>query len=110
MLNVGADLNNRAGAFVAEDARRRDSTVLDFFDIGGANTADGDLDKQFVLAEARDGNGFEAEIVDTAIDDGAHGFGNGEHAGRLTAETQRRRENKRLLLFPSLRLCASAVK
>ena len=43
-------------------------------------------------ADARDGDGFEAQVVDAAVNDGAHGFGNGEHGRSLTAETQRRRE------------------
>jgi hypothetical protein len=32
-------------------------------------------DEQFAGAEARDGDGFEAEVIDAAIDDGAHGLG-----------------------------------
>ena len=74
---------------MAEDSRRRDGAVLDLFDVGGANTADGDFDEQFVPADARDGDGFEAEIIDTAIDDGAHGFGDGEHGGNLTTDEHR---------------------
>ena len=64
---------------MAEDARGRDEAVLDFFDVGGADAADGDSDEQFVRADLRDGNGFEAEVVDAAINDGAHGFGNVRH-------------------------------
>ena len=40
-------------------------------------------------ADARDGDGFEAQVVDAAINDGAHGFGDVEHGGYLaTDETQ----------------------
>jgi len=65
---------------VAEDARGRDGAVQDFFDVGGADAADGDADEEFVRANVRDGHGFEAQVVDAAINDGAHGFGDGEHA------------------------------
>ena len=68
---------------MAEDARGRDGAVLDFFDVGGADAADGDLHQQFIGADARDGDGFEAEVVDAAINDGAHGFGDGEHGGKV---------------------------
>jgi len=71
---------------MAEDARGWDGAVLDFFDVGGADAADGDLDKEFIRAEARDGDGFEAQIVDAAIDDGAHGLGDDEHAPDLTTD------------------------
>lgn len=84
-----ANFHNRAGGFVAEDARGSNSTVLDFFDVGGADAADADFHEQFVTANARDRNGFQAEVVDAAIDDGAHGFGDGKHRSYLaTDETQ----------------------
>jgi hypothetical protein len=59
-----AHADDGAGGFVAEDARGRDGAVLDFFDVGGADAADGDFDEQFVRADARDGDGFDAEVVD----------------------------------------------
>jgi hypothetical protein len=65
--------------------------VLDFFDVGGADAADGDFDQQFVCANARDGDGFEAEVVNAAINDGAHGFGDVKHARFLA---QRREDAK----------------
>ena len=71
---------------MAEDARGRDRAVLDFFDVGGADAADGDLDEEFMGAEARDGHGFEAQVVHAAINDGAHGFGNGEPREHLTTD------------------------
>ncbi len=74
---------------MAEDARRRHGAVMDFFDVGRADAADGDLDEQFVRADARDGHGFEAQVVDAAINDGAHGFRDHEHGNHLaTDETQ----------------------
>ena len=77
---------NHAGGFVAEDARRRHGAVLDFFDVGGADAAHGDFDEEFVGADGRDGDGFEAEVVDAAIDDGAHGFGDVRHGEILTTD------------------------
>ena len=43
-----ADSDDGAGGFVAEDARGRHGAVLDFFDVGGADAADGDFDEEFV--------------------------------------------------------------
>ncbi len=77
---------------MAEDARRGDGAVLDFFDVGGADAADGDLDQQFIRADARDGDGFEAEIVDAAINDGAHGLWDVEHGEIVNHERHERHE------------------
>jgi len=72
-----AHLDNDAGGFMAEDARGREGGVLDFFDVGGADAAGGDLNEEFAGADFGDGNGFEAEIVGAAIHDGGHGFRDG---------------------------------
>ena len=69
---------------MAEDARGRDGAVVDFFDVGGADAADGDPDEEFMGADARDGHGFEAQVIDAAINDGAHGLGDGGHGEILT--------------------------
>jgi hypothetical protein len=90
----GAQLGNHAGGFVAEDAGRRDGAVLDFFDVGGADAAGGDADEEFAGADAGDGDGFEAQVVDAAINDGAHGFGDGGHGGSFNAKAQRRQAAK----------------
>ena len=79
-------LHNGSGGFMSEDARRRHGAVLDFFDVGGADAAHGDLDEEFVGADAGDGDGFEAQVVHAAINDGAHGFGNGGHGGSLITD------------------------
>jgi hypothetical protein len=39
-----------------------------------------------VGADARDRDGFEAQVIDAAIDDGAHGFGDVRHGGILTTK------------------------
>jgi hypothetical protein len=59
---------------------------LDFFDVGGADAADGHFDEEIVRAYARDGDGLDAEVVGSAIDGGAHGFRNRKHAENLTTD------------------------
>jgi hypothetical protein len=54
---------------------------LDFFYVGGTDAADGNLDEQFPVADARDGHGLKAQIVHTAINDGAHFLWNFRHNG-----------------------------
>ena len=71
---------------MAKNARGRDGAVLDFFDVGGTDAAGGDADEEFAGADAGDGDGFEAEIVCAAIDDGTHGFGDVGHRGILTTK------------------------
>jgi len=71
-----ADADDGPGGFVAEDARGRDSTIMDLLDVGGANAAGGDADEEVAGADAGDGKGFEAEVIGAAIDNGAHGLGN----------------------------------
>ena len=73
---AGTDADDGPGGFMAEDAGRRDGPVMDLFNVGGANAAGGHLHKDVALADAGDGDGFEAEIIWAAIDNGAHGFGN----------------------------------
>ena len=77
-------LRNHAGSFMAENARRRDGAILDFFNVGGADATHGDFDEQFAGADARDGHDFEAQVIYAAIDDGTHGFGNVRHANFFT--------------------------
>jgi len=74
-----ADFDNRAGGFVAKDARRRNEAEMDFFDVGRTNTADGDFDEEFIWTDGWDRNGFKAQVIGSAIDYGAHGFRNIEH-------------------------------
>jgi len=88
------DADDGSGGFVSENARRRDGAVLDFFDVGGANAAHGDLDEEFMGADAGDGHGFQTQIVPAAIDDGAHGFGDVGHGGSFNAKTPRRQDAK----------------
>jgi hypothetical protein len=90
----GADFYDGAGGFVAEDARGWDGAVLDFFDVGGANAAGGDFDQEFVSAKARDGDGFDAEIVGSAVNGGAHGFWDFRHGDLLTQRRGGAKERK----------------
>jgi hypothetical protein len=70
-------LDDDAGGFVSKNARRPDFAVLDFLDVGGADAADGDFDEEFAGLNGGHGDGFEPEVVGAAIDNGAHGGGDG---------------------------------
>jgi hypothetical protein len=78
--NPRAGAHDGAGGFVAEDARGRDGAVHDFLDIRWADAANGDFDEEFVGADARDRDGFDAHLVRAAVNGGPHGFGDREHA------------------------------
>ena len=74
-----AEADDGPGGFMTENARGRDGAVVDFLDIGGANTAGGDFDEEVACSDARDGKGFEAEIIYAVINNGLHGPRNGKH-------------------------------
>ena len=63
---------------MAEDARRRDGSVVDFFDVGGTDAAGGDFDQKFAGLDLRDRQGLKTKVVRAAIDDGGHGRRNAE--------------------------------
>jgi hypothetical protein len=65
---------------------------MDFFDVGRANATSSDLDQEFLRADAGDRESFDSKVVGAAIDDGAHGFRNFEHANVLTREKGRHNE------------------
>jgi ATP-dependent DNA ligase len=67
-----------AGGFVSKNARRRDSAVMDLFDVGRADAASGDFDQQFAGLDLRDRQGFQAKVIRAAIDNGGHGVRNAE--------------------------------
>jgi hypothetical protein len=72
---ASAYFDDDAGGFVSEDARGWQGAEVDFLDVGGADATDGDFDEEFAGVDGRDGDGFEAEIVGAAINDGGHGGG-----------------------------------
>ena len=49
----------------------------DFFDIGAADAAGGDFDEDFAVGDFRNGDFFDADEAFSAVDAGAHGFGDG---------------------------------
>src|SRR5205085_9904131 len=59
--NFRAQSHNRPRGFVPKNPRRRHRAEFYFFQVRGADAARGHLNKQFVCAEARDGNGFEPQ-------------------------------------------------
>ena len=48
---------------------------MNFFEIGAADAAGGDLDEQFAGPDARNGNRLNAHVVNAVIDDCTHGWG-----------------------------------
>ena len=91
--DAGPGFDDGAGGFMAEHTRRRDGAVMDFFDVRGADTANGDADEQFMAANGGDGDGFDAQVVGPAINDGPHGFGELKHAGILTTKNAGKAKN-----------------
>jgi hypothetical protein len=79
------DLHDRSGRFVTENSRAGDGTVFDLFDVGGAHTANGDFHQQLARADARDRDGFDAQVVFAMVDEGAHFFGQRQHARNETS-------------------------
>jgi hypothetical protein len=67
-----AHLDNGAGRLVAENTRWRQSSVLDFFDIGWANPAGRDLNQQLVGAYSRDRQLLEAQVVPASVHNCLH--------------------------------------
>jgi hypothetical protein len=87
-----ADLHDGAGGFVSENSWRGDCSVMNLFDVGRANAAHRDFDEQFAGLNFRDRNGFNAQVIATAIDDGLHLPGNFDSRVfdvRVLAETNR---------------------
>ena len=80
-LRTVSDANNGSRGLMAKNARWRHRAVLNFFDIRWTNAANGHFYQQFVRADSRDGNGFNAEVVRPAINRRTHCFGNRKHAG-----------------------------
>ena len=70
--NAGADFGNNTGHFMTEDAGRGMRAHMNFLEIGAADAAGGDLDEQLPGADARDGDGLQAHVVDATVDDRAH--------------------------------------
>jgi hypothetical protein len=77
-----AHLNDYPGGFVAKNSRRRNSAVLNFLYIRWANPTNGYLHQEFVRFYSWDGNGFDAKVVFTSVNQSAHCFRN-QHAKKL---------------------------
>ena len=71
-----ADADDGAGHLVAEDAGSVVRAAVDLLEVGAADAAGVDLDEHFAGADLGDGDGLDADVVDAAIDGGAHGCGN----------------------------------
>src|SRR6185503_70276 len=51
--DTSAKFHNSAGSLVTENARWRDNAVKDFFNVGGADTTNGDFHEQLVGSDLR---------------------------------------------------------
>lgn len=79
--NGTADADNGTGRFVPVNPRGREEVVLDFLNVGWANTAGGHFDEQLPCPNPRDGQLLENDAPLPAINRGAHGFWNLERHG-----------------------------
>src|ERR1700683_3226788 len=70
--NAGTNGGDHAGRFVAEDSGSRMRTSGDLFQIRAANPASMNAKQQFSSADLWNGNGFQADIVQSAVNRGQH--------------------------------------
>jgi hypothetical protein len=66
---------DNAGGLVSEDAGGGMGAGENFFEVGSANAAGVNADEQLAGADLGDGDGFQADIVYTAVDRSLHGRG-----------------------------------
>jgi hypothetical protein len=81
-LKVSSHFHNRPGGFVSENPRQGNRSVPDFFYVRRTDAANGHLDEQLAGTDPRDRDGFDAEVVRAAINDGTHGLRDHEHGER----------------------------
>ena len=62
---------------MSEDARGGMGAGGNLLEVGAANAAGMDADEHLSGTDLRDGDGFEADIIDAAVDGGLHGGGDG---------------------------------
>ena len=79
-----ADLDDGAGGFVAENAGRRNGSILDFFDVGRTDAAGGDFDQEIAGLDLGYRQRFDSQIVWAPIDDCLHGRRNYHVTSRAT--------------------------
>jgi len=68
-----ADGGDNAGGFVSENSRGGVRAGRNLLEVGAANAAGVNADKEFSWADSGDRNGFEADVVYAAIDRSLHG-------------------------------------
>ena len=79
--DAGAHSDDGACELVTQDLRGGYVGLKNFFDVGAADAARGDFDKDFALGDVGDGNFFDADDALFAVDTGVHGFGDGSQGG-----------------------------
>jgi hypothetical protein len=75
LLHLSACLNNRTRGFMTEYPRGRYGPVLDFLDVGRADTAGRHPHQQFVGADPRHRHRFHPNVINAVINGRLHGLG-----------------------------------
>jgi hypothetical protein len=92
-----SNFNDNTRRFMPKNARRRDSAVVNLFNVRGANPASGHLDQKIGGLDAGDGERFQSKVIRPAINDRRHVFGNQHqiHSHRLTQINTDKTQNPR---------------
>ena len=75
ILHPFAESDDGARGFVAENLRRRDESMLDFFHVGAADSAGRDVDQDLSGRNFRNGNRLNDDAARAAIHCRAHSGG-----------------------------------
>jgi hypothetical protein len=70
--DAAADLDYRAGQFVAQNLRRRDETVVNLFNVRATDPASGNAEKKLTFTNFRNRHGLDRDTAFAAINTGAH--------------------------------------
>jgi hypothetical protein len=76
IADVRTHSGDDAGSLMAEDARRGVRTGGDLLQVCAANSAGMNAQQQFPCANFGHGDGFDADVIDSAINGREHGGGN----------------------------------
>ena len=70
---------DHAGSLMSEDARRREQVVLDFFEIGVADSTAFHADQQFSRTDGGRGDRLNGDLAVARVDGRLHGGGSGDN-------------------------------
>jgi hypothetical protein len=80
LRNLSASCDNDASGLMAEDARGGMRAGGDLFEIGPADAAGVNTDEKLARADFRNGDFFQSNVIDAAIDGSPHGQWQGAFA------------------------------